>query len=207
MSDVLYVKMDQSLELTNKKVTVGDVASFECKNKSVTNKLKPIKLLADTSNGKKRYIVSIMKIIELVDENFQNVEVVNLGETECVVEFKKENSTKKYLEIIKVIIICIILFFGAGFSIMSFNNDISVNDMFGQVSKLLTGGSYGEGILELFYAIGLGLGISVFYNHIGAKKLSKDPTPIEVEMRKYETDINTTLIDGHNRQDGRLDVK
>ncbi|MFR4318135.1 MAG: hypothetical protein ACLT2Z_00835 [Eubacterium sp.] len=53
----------------------------------------------------------------------------------------------------------------------------------------------------------MGVGILIFYNHFGTKKLSKDPTPIEVEMRKYEMDVNQTLITGHNRDDGKLDVK
>ena len=44
-------------------------------------------------------------------------------------------------------------------------------------------------------------------SYFGPKKLTKDPTPIEVEMRKYERDINQTLIDGHNRDDGKVDVK
>ena len=48
---------------------------------------------------------------------------------------------------------------------------------------------------------------SSILNHFGPKRLSKDPTPIEVEMRKYETDVNQALIEGHNRQDGKLDVK
>ena len=61
--------------------------------------------------------------------------------------------------------------------------------------------------MELCYSVGLGVGILLFYNHFGLKRLSKDPTPIEVEMRKYETDVNQVLIEGHNRQDGKLDVK
>ena len=61
--------------------------------------------------------------------------------------------------------------------------------------------------MEVSYSIGLAVGILVFYNHFGPKKLSKDPTPIEVEMRKYETEINQALIDGYNRQEGKLDVK
>lgn len=208
MSDTLYIKMDQSVELTHSDVTVNDVAKLECKNKNIINKLKPIKLLSDHSDGKKRYIVSIMKIIEIVDENFQNVDVQNIGETDCVVEFKKGSKTKSYIDIIKVTFICFVLFFGAGFSIMSFNNDISLDEMFEHVSELVSGSkAYGKSILSIFYSVGLGLGITVFYNHFGAKKLSKDPTPIEVEMRKYEQDINTTLIDGHNRQDGKLDVE
>ena len=208
MSDTLYVKMSQSVEVTNSEVTVGDVAKLECKNKNIVSKLKPLKLLRDDSEGKKRYIVSVMKIIELVDENFQNVDVQTLGETECVVEFKKENSSKKSAEILKVIIVCLLLFFGAGFSIMSFNNDISIDHMFENLCKLIAGSkSAGKGVISICYSLGLGIGIIVFYNHFGSKKLSKDPTPIEVEMRKYEKEINSALIDGHNRQDGKLDVK
>lgn len=208
MSDTLYIKLDQSVEVTKSEVTVGDVAKLECKNKNIVSKLKPIKLLRDDSNGKNRYIVSIMKIIEIVDETFQNVEVQNLGETDCVVEFKKANTPKDFWDVLKTIAVCFILFFGVGFSIMSFNNDVSVDSMFEQVSILFTGNKAdGKAIIEYCYAIGLGVGIIVFYNHFGAKKLSKDPTPIEVEMRKYEMDINQTLIEGHNRQDGKLDVK
>lgn len=208
MSDTLYIKMGQSVELTHSDVTVGDVVKLECKNQNVVNKLKPIKILSDQTNGKQRYIVSIMKIIEIVDETFQNVDVENLGETECVVEFKKAQPTKNIWDIIKVILICFILFFGAGFSIMSFNNDISLDEMFEHICELIGGSkSQGKGILAICYSLGLGIGIITFYNHFGAKKLSNDPTPIEVEMRKYEQDINITLIDGHNRQDGQLDVK
>ena len=130
MSDTLYIKMDQCVEVTNDYVTIGDVAKLECKNKTVVNRLKPIKLLNDNSNGKNRYIVSIMKIFEIVDQEFQNVDVQSIGETDCIIEFKKANSDIKWLEFLKVIVICLILFFGAGFSIMSFNNDISIGSMF-----------------------------------------------------------------------------
>ena len=181
-------------------VTVGDVAKLQCKNKNITNRLKSMKLLEDTTKGKKRYIVSIMKIIEMADQTFQNVDIQNIGETECVVEFKTPKKDDGPMAIIKTTIICLILFFGVGFSIMSFNNDVSIDDMFSKISKQFTGDKeQGRKILEYCYSIGLGVGIIIFYNHFGPKKLTKDPTPIEVEMRKYERDINQTLIDGHNR--------
>lgn len=208
MSDTLYIKMDQCVEVTESYVTIGDLGKLECKNKTVVNRLKPIKLLNDNSNGKKRYIVSIMKIFEIVDKEFENVDVQSIGETDCIIEFKKANSNNKSFEILKVIGICIILFFGAGFSIMSFNNDITIGAMFEKICKLVAGSkNTGKTVMEVSYSIGLAVGILVFYNHFGPKKLSKDPTPIEVEMRKYETEINQALIDGHNRQEGKLDVK
>ena len=208
MSDTLYIKMDQCVEVTKSYVTIGDLGKLECKNKTVVNRLKPIKLLNDNSNGKKRYIVSIMKIFEIVDKEFENVDVQSIGETDCIIEFKKASSDNKAFEILKVIGICIILFFGAGFSIMSFKNDINIGAMFEKICKLVAGSkNTGKTVMEVSYSIGLAVGILVFYNHFGPKKLSKDPTPIEVEMRKYETEINQALIDGHNRQDGKMDVK
>ena len=207
MSDTLYIKLEQCAEVTNDYVTIKDVAKLECKNKNIVDRLNSIKLLNDDSNGKKRYIVSIMKIFEIVDREFQNVDVQSVGETDCIVEFKKTNSQGRLSEIIKVIVICVILFFGAGFSIMSFNNDISITDMFGQIYKLVTGKeSSGFTVLEISYSIGISIGILVFFNHFGKKRFSVDPTPMEVEMRLYENDIESTLVDIYSRKGEELDV-
>ena len=60
--------------------------------------------------------------------------------------------------------------------------------------------------LEIFYAIGMPIGIMVFYNHIGKKKVTHDPTPIQVEMRKYEQDVDTTFIKNASREGKSIDV-
>ena len=46
----------------------------------------------------------------------------------------------------------------------------------------------------------------VFFNHFGKKRFSVDPTPMEVEMRLYENDIQTTLIETYSRKEQELDV-
>ena len=90
---------------------------------------------------------------------------------------------------------------------MTFNNDVGVNQVFQQVYELMTGQpSDGFTMLEITYSIGIAVGIIVFYNHFGGKKITKDPTPMEVEMRQYENDVNTTLIDGCNRKETSIDV-
>ena len=65
MSDTLYIKMDQAVEITKKQVTVGDVAKLQCKNKNITNRLKSMKLLEDTTKGKKA-------IYSFNNENYRN---------------------------------------------------------------------------------------------------------------------------------------
>ena len=54
--------------------------------------------------------------------------------------------------------------------------------------------------------MGIAVGILVFYNHFGGKRITKDPTPMEVEMRQYEDDVNKTLIEGCNRKETSIDV-
>lgn len=208
MSDTLYIKMDRSVEVTTCDVTIGDIVKLECRNKAIVNKVKPLKVIKAGTDKKSRYIVSIMKIIEMIENECNGVCISNIGETDCVVEIKRGKKTNTILENGKVVIVCLILFFGAGFSIMSFNNDVDIHGLFGEICKRMTGNAEtGVEILQLMYSIGITIGIVVFYNHFGPKKLSQDPTPIEVEMRDYEDGIYNALIEGHNRNDGRLDVK
>lgn len=208
MSDTLYIKMDRSTEVTVSEVTIADVAKLECRNQSVLNRVKPLRLIKTTTDKKQRYIVSIMKIIEMIDRECPGIQICNIGETDCVVEIKKGKKTNSSLENLKVIAVCLILFFGAGFSIMSFNNDMGLHELFKELCQYFSADEKsGLKVLELMYSVGIAVGIIVFYNHFGPKKLSKDPTPIEVEMRDYEDEIYNALIEGHNRQDGRLDVK
>ena len=60
--------------------------------------------------------------------------------------------------------------------------------------------------LEICYSIGIALGILIFFNHFGKKRFSVDPTPMEVEMRLYENDIQTTLIENYSRQGKEVNV-
>ena len=60
--------------------------------------------------------------------------------------------------------------------------------------------------LETLYCLGLAVGILVFFNHIGKKKITSDPTPIQVEMRKYEQDVDMAFIENAGRKGHEHDV-
>ena len=60
--------------------------------------------------------------------------------------------------------------------------------------------------LEISYCIGVTVGILVFFNHVGKKKLTPDPTPIQVQLRKYEQDVDTTFIENSGRGGTEVDV-
>ena len=100
------------------------------------------------------------------------------------------------MEYFKTAFVSAIVFVGAAFTIMTFNEDVNVSDVFDKVYMLVMGTSKeGGSIIEICYAIGLPIGILVFYNHFCRKKIKDDPTPIQVEMDKHNKDTWNTIID------------
>ncbi len=101
----------------------------------------------------------------------------------------------------------LISFFGTAFTIMAFHNDIGIHDVFGRLYELIMGQtSNGFTTLEVTYSLGLAVGITLFFNHIGGRRITTDPTPIEVEMRVYEKDVDDTLIETADREGKTIDA-
>lgn len=206
MSDILYLKLEKSVNVHNTNIKIGDIAKLECANSSITEKVKEIPLLELDSKKEYKYVISVLKVMEAIHKYFPELEIDNIGECDFVLHFvqEKENLLMEYL---KIIFICFIVFIGAAFTIMTFNNDVGVDELFLQFYKqVMNKESSGFTILEMSYSIGLGFGILVFYNHIGGKRKMTDPTPIQVEMRIYEDEVNTALVRNYTREGKHIDV-
>lgn len=135
------------------------------------------------------------------------MDIQNLGEQDFIVTYEQQQTAGGLAHALKAASVIVITFIGAAFSIMAFNNDVDTVKLFSQIYKLVTGQkSNGFTILELTYCIGLIIGILIFFNHFGKKKFTVDPTPMEVEMRLYENDIQTTLIETYSRKGKEQDV-
>lgn len=83
---------------------------------------------------------------------------------------------------------------------MTFNNDVDVPALFRQITAQVTGQDGSSfPALAISYSVGIGLGVLFFFNHFGHIKLTDDPTPMQVQMRLYENDVNTTIIEDQER--------
>lgn len=204
---VLYLKAEQNAEVMDEHVCVKDIASVYCSDKSVSAKAKSLKVHQFHEKGKKRQVISILKVIELIESECPGVTVESLGENATLIERVSVDNHKGFAQWIKMIFVAAISFFGTGFTIMAFHNDISINKIFSRIYELVMGyPADGYSILEFSYSIGLAVGIILFFNHVGGRRITKDPTPIEVEMRIYETDVNKALIETADREGKTKDV-
>lgn len=203
----VYLKGDTNVEMQTTSVTLGDIVEIECTNSQIATKLKCLKILKIPPGKQKRYVVSILKIIEKIHEEYPSVEIQNMGAQDIIVTYEPMQKHNQLLVCGKVFLVMVIVFIGAAFSIMAFNNDVDVSRLFSQIYGLVMGRpKKGYTILEASYSIGIVIGILAFFNHFGKKRFSVDPTPLEVEMRMYETEIQTTLIENYARKEQELDV-
>lgn len=204
---IVYIKGEMNTEVYERNVTLEDIMSVECADLTLENKIKKISILQIPKEGQHRFVVSILKVIECIHNEYPEIEIRNEGEKDLIITYEQDKTQRMLFQLGKVFIIAGITFIGSAFSIMAFNNDISITEMFGQIYELVMGQpSDGFTMLELTYSIGLIVGILTFFNHFGKKRFSVDPTPMEVEMRMYENEIETTIIDTYSRKEKELDV-
>lgn len=204
----VYVKTDIHSLVTNEQVYLQDIAKLSCNDRQMKNRIKNIPVYEFASSTKKQMVVfSALKLVELICSQIEQADIELLGEEDFIIEYKGRGAKKPWLERTKLALVCIITFFGSAFTIMAFNNDISINGVFERFFKELVG--YDKPMvseLEIFYSLGLAVGILVFFNHLGRKKITPDPTPIQVELRKYENDMNETFIVSASRKGHNQDV-
>lgn len=206
MSRILYLKIEQCIQVPNISVTIGDVAKLECTDSSVVNRLKTEKLLKANANPNDRMVVSVMLVIEKIHQIYPELEIQNVGESDFIISLKPQK-TSKVLELFKVFLVSIVSFFGSVFAMMTFNEDVSSLDSFRKVYTWVMGAPpEGPTVLEFGYSLGISVGIIVFFNHFGKKRLTQEPSPVEVEMSGYDKQVYMTLIQHEGRKGLEKDV-
>lgn len=212
MAGTVYIKLEQKTQVLKPNVTVGDLGMVFCNDVHVQSYVRALQLYKfsnkeGTSKKPNRVIISVVQIIKMIQEKYPGYTVISLGEADVVVELVKVKKQKTILIWVKVVLVCLICFFGTAFTIMAFHNDIGITAVFAKFYENVTGKqSNGFSVLEVSYSVGLAVGMCIFFNHIGGRRLTKDPTPIEVEMRIYEDEVNRALIATAEREGKEIDV-
>ena len=207
---IIYLKAEQSSYVNHGTIHIGDIASVFCEDREIEKRIRNIVIYEFDEKKEKegRIFLSILLLIEKISEQIPCGEVRNVGELDMVVYYKtKAQESKKWVQSAKILFICATCFFGAGITVMGYNNDVDMAKVFGQLYRTFVGQKPGgPTFVELFYSIGLALGVFLFFNHVPGKKVTNEPTPIQVQMRLYEQDVNQTFLLGASRKGEELDV-
>lgn len=194
--EILYFKAPRIVNIVQKsRITVSDLGELQGKPELV-HQAKSLEVTHLKSREKQRMLISIMDVIQTVQKNLKDTCVVNIGSPDIILSFRpqKEAEKSKWAERIKTWLICGILFLGAMFAIMTFHTDAAVPDVFVEIHRIFTGELEARPFWLIgAYAVGISVGITLFFNHFSKKRLSDDPTPVEVEFADYEKKVEDCL--------------
>lgn len=205
----VFLQFDQCVLVKQKRVLLSDVASIYGTEPELTQSIGALELYCFPREQKEKKVFSVMKVVELIGRHYPGVEVNPVGEPDFIVEYlpEKKRKLKRVMEWCKTGFVALSVFFGSAFTIVTFNKDSSVEEIFPMIYRLTEGAERNApGELEIAYSLGLPLGIILFFNHFLRKKIDSDPTPLQVQMRQYEKDVNATIIENASREGRKADV-
>jgi len=194
----IYIRMYKRKTIEVKKwVTIGEIADVSASGE-VKSKVAAMKIFCvpDTQEDG-RYIVPIIDVIESILKEYPKADIQSVGDADTVIEYhKKPIKPKDVAEWLKVIGVCIVIFAGAFMAIMAYNTDISLAETFITINRMITGEEVQQPyLLTIPYSLGISVGVLIFFNHLGFRKITQDPTPMQVEMKKYEQDVEDCEIE------------
>lgn len=193
----IFIKPSKKVSLTHRStVHLKDVAEI-CVAGGDQAKVENITMLNIDADRNGRYIISALDMVKKTAKLCPEAGIQCMGETETLIVHKaKKEKHNRILDIIKTGFVCVVLFGGAMTAIMSFHSDAQMPAVFQNMYRIFFGIEATKPyIIYIPYSIGLAVGIIVFFNHFGLKKITEDPTPIEVEMTTYEKESDESVID------------
>lgn len=197
----IYISPHKKTTITKKRaIQLKDIAEVSAPG-STQGKVGNIIVFKVTEDIKSNYIINIITIIESILAKYPDATISNEGAEDVVLQYLPEDfKESKFVTFFKIFIICLMLFAGSWITIMAYHEDVNLVEVFIKLQEVITGiKSDNVNWISIPYSLGIGLGIIVFYNQLGVYKLTDDPTPIEVEMTKYDADIDSCLVDTSNR--------
>lgn len=171
-------------------------------NDKLLKKVKDIKLMEIKNKESKNYLITVIDIIGAIDKALPGHTINNVGEMDTIIEYSHEKAKEnKFINIAKIVFVTVVLLAGSSTAIMSFHSDAQMASIFENYYYIFFNEKVENPILiDLPYSIGLAVGIIVFFNHFSGKKITEDPTPIEVEMSVYESQVTDNIIDSLNTE-------
>lgn len=198
------VMVQQVARVTNKKVLLQDVVKITGEDKALVKRLQQEVFYHFPKEKAEKKVFTSLKLVEAIEHLHKGVTVNVIGSPSFIVEYLPPGASYGG-QWWKVLFVSVAVFFGGAFSIMTFNQDVEVTKVFSLLYQLAGyADKPGVPIMEIGYSIGLPVGIIVFFNHFSHLRLDADPTPLEVQMRSYEKEVNDAIMENASRE-GKVD--
>ncbi len=188
------INIPQIVRVTHRSACIGDITGVVCGNADLVRRLEKTPFYVFPEKKDTKVVFDTTVIVSKILQEDSSLTVNNLGEAAFIVEYQADKEPPMWWQWCKVAFVSLIIFFGSAFSILTFHYDVGLESVFSRIYGFADLVSPSFPALEIGYCIGLPLGVLMFFDHFRRSKAVSDPTPLKVQMRSYEKEVNTAII-------------
>ncbi|MDA1474998.1 stage V sporulation protein AA [Bacillus changyiensis] len=198
MERQVFIRLRHRLQADpNEYITLGNIAQV-AGDRKYKEKLEQLFVYQVSPSDQNMVVLDVIKVIEIIHQSFPDLDVQTVGSSETIVEV---HYSKKGLSPVFFIAVWLLLFIGAGLAVMNFHEDVSMREVHIRLYEMITGEvDHYPYLLQVPYSIGLGLGMILFFNHLFKKRFNEEPSPLEVELFKYQLDLDQYVAMNENKE-------
>ncbi|UDB48191.1 stage V sporulation protein AA [Bacillus safensis] len=143
-------------------------------------------------------VLDIIHVVKTIKKTWPDIDIQTVGGSEAIVEI---DTGKRQFSPVLFVFVWLLLFVGAALAIMNFHEDVSMRLVHIRLYEMITGKTVEHPyLLQIPYSFGLGFGMILFFNHVFKKRLNEEPSPLEVEMFKYQLDLDHYVALNENKE-------
>ncbi|OUM96832.1 MAG: stage V sporulation protein AA [Thermobacillus sp. ZCTH02-B1] len=191
-TNTLYVRLRKRLVIRpGDTVRLGDVARLLADDER-ERRLAGLVLYRHSPEDGDRAVIDMLHVIRAVSEAEPGLDVEFVGEPQTLVTV----TARSQKPIPGMLVVAwLLLFFGSGLTIMNFHADVGMLEVHRRMTELITGTRAERPLwFQIPYSIGVGLGMILFFNRVIRRKLSEEPSPLEVEMYQYQENVDAYVV-------------
>lgn len=193
----VYINLEtkQAVDL-NTHVYVEDVGEVYCSNAVIKKKIEKIRVY----NGKDKEMydyISGTEITTKILDTVDNIDITIIGGPDVLLEIKGKEEQSKILNFLKIALVTIVLFFGAGVAIVNFHEDVDMKKTMQKMYYTITGIKNKDPlILTIPLSLGIGIGMFSFFSRVFSfsKRRRQEPGPMELELFLYDKDLEDSIL-------------
>lgn len=159
----------------------------------------PLKNVVLTLKGAAATITAL-DVMARIAPFYPDYAITNLGPTECSI-FMKHPPGSRLLKILKVMLLCLVMFFGGAVAIMTFHEDVDMGQVHSDIYAFFTGVQQEKApMVSVPYSIGVAVGFVMLFGLYRRRK--SRPTVLDIDIHNYENELRDYLTAQRNRPDG-----
>ncbi|MFI3210989.1 MAG: stage V sporulation protein AA [Peptostreptococcaceae bacterium] len=137
-------------------------------------------------------VIHLGEVIEIINQKTKAFNITFLVVDDLIVFFDDEN--KDHTKYLRVFITSLVVFIGSIMGIMNFHADVNMSEsQFNMVNAISNNPKEHLPYFQVSYTIGIGVGVSLFFNKFIPNYSKDEPSPLDLKMKSLTKEMENQL--------------